>query len=159
MLLSSKDNFLNDLITFIITPGGPGSKLVRIRGQKFVYAKADHKSCNVDGDMHVQDGIPKQNCRRHADQDGKEQDQDETETVLPASLFGFVFERSFANILYNRVRNDENDQSCGNRPRGDRNVDQAAAVLYAVKKSRDHPERHQNRKAKEQNVGMESDRL
>ena len=106
-----------------------------------------------------QDGIPKQNCRRHADQDGKEQDQDETETAFPASLFGFIFKRSFANILYNRVRNDENDQSCGNRSRGDRNMNKPAAVLYAVKKSGDHPERHQNRKAKKQNVGMICDRL
>ena len=137
----------------------PGSKLVCIRGQKFVYAKADHKSCNVDGDVHVQNGVTEQDGRRHADQDGKEQDQDETETALPACLFGFVFKRSLANVLYNRVRNDEDDQGCGNRSGGDRNVDQAAAVLYAVKKSRDHPERHQNRKAKEQNVGMVSDRL
>lgn len=147
------------MITFIITPGGPGSKLVRIRGQQFVYTEADHKSCNVDGDMHVQDGIPKQNCRRHADQDGKEQDQDETETAFPASLFGFIFKRSLANILYNRVRDDEDDQGCGNRSRGDQNVDHAAAVLYAVKKSGDHPERHQNRKTKKQNVGMICDRL
>ena len=137
----------------------PGSKLVRIRGQQFVYAKADHKSCNVDGDMHVQDSVPEQDGRCHADKDGKEQDQDETETALPACLFGFVFERSLANVLHNRVRNYENDQGCGNRSGGDRNVDQASAVLYAVKKSRDHPERHQNRKAKEQNVGMVSDRL
>lgn len=137
----------------------PGSKLVRIRGQQFVYTEADHKSCNVDGDMHVQDSVPKQDGRCHADQDGKEQDQDETETALPACLFGFVFERSLANVLHNRVRNDEDDQSCGNRSGGDRNMDQSAAVLYAVKKSGDHPERHQNRKAKEQNVGMVSDRL
>ena len=147
------------MITFIITPGGPGSKLVRIRGQQFVYTEADHKSCNVDGDVHVQDSVPEQDGRCHADQDGKEQDQDETETAFPACLFGFVFKRSLANVLYNRVRNDEDDQGCGNRSGGDRNVDQASAVLYAVKKSRDHPERHQNRKAKEQNVGMVSDRL
>ena len=147
------------MITFIITPGGPGSKLVRIRGQQFVYTEADHKSCNVDGDVHVQDSVPEQDGRHHADQDGKEQDQDETETALAACLFGFVFERSFANILYNRVRNDENDQSCGNRSRGDRNMNKPVAVLYAVKKSGDHPERHQNRKAKKQNVGMICDRL
>ena len=159
MLLSSKDNFLNDWITFIITQGTPGSKSVCVCGQQFVYAEADHESCNVDSDMHVQDGIPKQDCRCHADQDGKEQNQNETETALAACLFGFIFERSPANILYNRVRDNENDQSCGNRSGGDRNVKESSTGLGAVNKARDHPERHQNRKAKEQNVSMVSDRL
>ena len=94
---------------FIITPGKSGSKSVCVHGQKFVYAEANHKSCNVDSDMHVQDVIPKQDSRDHADQDSKEQNQDETETDPAACLFGFVFERSLANILYNRVRDDEND--------------------------------------------------